>query len=917
VNAHLLTIHAVVDVSCRVYTRAQSPMIGRVLDRYRIESKLGEGGMGVVYQGRDMRLDRLVAIKVLPPDKLTDSGAAARFAHEARAASALNHPGIVTIHDIRSDAGTEFIVMEWIDGRTLTDLIPASGMRIADALGYAVQIADALSAAHGAGILHRDLKPSNIMVTRAGRIKILDFGLAKLLEPAEPTSEATTMARPLTEARMLVGTAAYMSPEQAEGKALDVRSDIFSFGAVLYELTTGQRAFTGTSSLSVLGKILNEEPQPPSALVASIPLELDRIILRCLRKDPARRFQSITDLKLALEDLAAAQPSVRQPQIVHAPVSLQRWMWVAVVVTIVIAAYAGWNRLEPAAPTEPLRAEALTTLPGAELYPSLSPDGNYVAFTWSGPKQDNTDVYVQQVGAGAPLRRTSDTQNDYNPVWSPDGKWIAFLRGDPSTPLGRSRRELRVMPPLGGTERKLIDVRVQEATANPVYLTWCPDSSCLIVTDTMGDGKPDGLVVVSLESGERKALTTPQPPVMADTNPSVSPDGRTLLFVRRTTWGGGVLHVLPIARDLTAAGDARPLTAPSVTPECATWMPDGQSILFSTAPFAGSAAIWKIPASGGAAERLPFVGEDGMMPSLSRPQGGRPARLVYVRSFTDENIWRIDTPAVGAAASALPVVTIASTKADIHPQLSPDGRRVAFTSTRSGSWEIWTSDLDGANAIQLTSLKAPTGTGAPRWSPDGQQIVFASDAEGQFDIFLIPANGGRPRNITSHPAFDHVPAFSHDGQSIYFSSARSGTFQVWKVPVEGGAPAQITTDGGWISRESPDGKDLYFSPTGAIGARTQFWRMPTSGGRSVKIVDDVANLTFEVLDRGIYYLDQTAGETRVQFFDFATLRRQIVARNLGDNTEIGGFAASTDGRILLYGRLDSAVDDLMLVQNIR
>jgi Tol biopolymer transport system component/tRNA A-37 threonylcarbamoyl transferase component Bud32 len=893
-------------------------MIGRTLDRYRIESKLGEGGMGVVYKGHDDRLGRAVAIKILPPEKLTDANAKERFIREAKAASALNHPGIVTVHDIRSDADSDFIVMEWINGQTLADLIPSKGLPVAQLLRYAIQIADALAAAHRAGILHRDLKPSNVMVTDDGRIKILDFGLAKLLDPTDSGSDATTFAAPLTEARTLLGTAAYMSPEQAEGHKLDARSDIFSFGAVLYEMATGVRPFGSGSSLSILSRILHDDPRPPTEVNTSIPAELERTILRCLRKDPGRRYQTMADLRAALEDLNVETAAGGQTRSAM-PVTWPGRRMAAALLPIALAAagYLAWQRWRPAEPAEPLRASALTTFPGQELYPSLSPDGNYVAFTWTGPRQDNTDVYVQQIGAGSPLRLTTDARNDYNPVWSPDGRWIAFLRGDPSTPLGTSDRELRLIPPLGGPERKVADVRVQEFTDRPEYLTWCPDSACVIVTDSTGEGKPDALFVIALDTGDKKQLTTSEAPVLGDTNPAVSQDGRSLLFLRRATFGFGDLYVLPLRRDMTAAGQPRRIAISRVTPDHASWLPNGEEILISPGAFTGGAALWRVPAAGHREpERLPFVGEDGVMPAFSRPQAGRPGRLVYVRSLIDDNIWRVNTAAAAAAASSPPVVAIASTKSDIHPQLSPDGRRVAFTSTRTGAWQIWVSDLDGSNALQLTTLPTRTGTGAPFWSPDSQQIVFASDAEGQFDIFVVGSGGGKVRNITSHPAFDHVPIFSHDGQWIYFSSTRSGQFQVWKIPASGGSPVQVTKDGGWLSRESPDGSYLYFTPTGAIGAATQFWRIPTSGGQAVKVADGVLNMPFEVLSHGIYYLEQPS-DARIRFFDFESRRSMTVASNLGDYTLIGGFAASRDGRTLLYAKRDSSVDDLMIVDNLR
>jgi Tol biopolymer transport system component/tRNA A-37 threonylcarbamoyl transferase component Bud32 len=898
-------------------------MIGSTLGHYYIECTLGEGGMGVVYKARDERLNRSVAIKTLPPDRVADPVVRQRFMQEARAAGALNHPGIVTIHDIRTDGGTDFIVMEYIDGTTLDRLIPPTGLSTAQALDYGVQITDAVARAHEAGIVHRDLKPSNVMVTSNGRIKVLDFGLAKLLETASAANQSTTVAA-LTEARALLGTVDYMSPEQAEGRKLDARSDVFSFGAMLYEMVTGRRPFAGDSPLALLSKIVNEEPQAPRALAASTPPELDRTILRCLRKDPGRRYQTMADLKVTLEDLREETASGAHVPRFERRLPPRRWVAaVSLVATLaVVAAFFAWQGRRTAEPQEPLRAVSLTTFRGEELYPALSPDGNHVVFTWNGPRQDNTDVYVQQIGAGSPLRLTTDPRSDYNPVWSPDGRWIAFLRGEPATPLGRSDREIRLIAPLGGPERKLADIRVQEITVNPVFLAWCPDSACVIVTDTMGEGKPDALFVIPLDTADKRPLTSPASPVLADTNPVPSPDGRTLLFLRRSTWAFGELHVLSLRQDVTPAGEPRHIPVRQVRFEHATWLPDGTGILAATPALAGEGSLWRLAADGsGEPARLPFVGEDGVMPAFSRALPGKPARLIYVRSSIDTNIWRFDSPGVGLPAVSQPTIAMASTKQDIHPRLSPDGRRLAFTSTRSGAWEIWVCNLDGSDPVQLTSLNAPTGTGAPHWSPDGRLIAFASDAEGQFDIYVVPSTGGKPRNITSHPAIEHVPTFSRDGRWIYLSSSRSGRFEVWRMPATGGEPVQVTRDGGWISEESVDGSSLFFMPTAAIGAPTALWRVPTAGGQAVKVLDGAINVPFVASARGVYYLDMPSIEPRLQFFEFATRRVTTIARGLGPTPESGyssadlGFHVSDDGRVIVFGRRDSSVDDLMLVEN--
>ncbi len=876
-----------------------------MIDHYRIEVKLGEGGMGVVYQARDTHLDRLVAIKVLPPDKVADPGRKQRFVQEAKAASALNHPNIVTIYDIRSEGGVDFIVMEYIAGRTIEEAIASGGMRTAQVLKYAVQISDAVAKAHGAGILHRDLKPSNIMITEEGRVKILDFGLAKLLEPADDSPEAATRtARGLTEEGAVLGTAAYMSPEQAEGRKLDGRSDIFSFGAVLYEMVTGRRPFTGDSRLSVLSKILNEDPKPPGQLAASIPPELDKIVLRCLRKDPARRYQTMADLKVALEDVEEESASGSQVQPVPAQAqSRWRWAWAALLPVLLVAGYFAWRGWRAPQNAEPLRAIALTTFPGAVLYPSFSPDGNHVAFTWNGPKQDNSAIYVQQIGAGSPLRLTTDPRNDYNPVWSPDGRWIAFLREQSQG----GNAELRLIPPLGGPERKLADIWVRGAlVAKPVYLAWCPDSNCLVVTDSQGEGKPEALFVISLETGEKRQLTNPQLPVLGDTNPAVSPDGRSLVFRRNLAFASGELYRLPLGERLTPDGEPRRLALATRDAEYLTWMPDSKEILYSA-----RGSLWRLAASGESPPaRLPFVGEDGRMPVISRPQPGSPPRLVYVRSFNDTNIWRVETPAPGAPSATPPVVAISSTRVDATPQFSPDGRRVVFTSNRSGDSEIWVSDRDGSNAVQLTSMGR---SATPRWSPDGQLIAFDSNLEGHYEIYVIPASGGKPRRLTYHSANDHVPSFSRDGHWIYFSSDRTGDYQIWKIPASGGEAVQVTHNVGFVAFESPDGAYVYYTQTPL--APSALWRLPVSGGQPVKVLEGVVWQAFVVLERGIYYIDRPSGEFRLQFFEFATGRSTTVARNLGDIRNV--LTASRDGRTILYSRVDSSVDDLMLVENFR
>jgi eukaryotic-like serine/threonine-protein kinase len=891
-------------------------MIGKVYGHYQIEAKLGQGGMGVVYKARDTRLNRPVAFKMLPPDKTDDPGRIQRFIQEAKAASALNHPNIITIYDISTGNDLDFIAMEFVPGKTLDQLIPIKGLREAQTLQYAVQIADGLAKAHGAGILHRDLKPNNIMVTDDNRVKILDFGLAKLIEPLTPSDDAATVtARHLTNAGAVLGTAPYMSPEQAEGRKLDGRSDIFSFGSMLYEMATGQKSFKADSPVGSLAKILHEDPKPPRELNGAISPELEKIILRCLRKDPARRYQTMADLKVALEDIQQ-ESSIQQKHSKSGSLS-RRLLWSALPLVLLTLGFLFWFQSRTKESREPLRAAPLTTLPGVTRYPSFSPNGNYIAFSWSGAKKDNPDIYVQQIGSGSPLRLTTNPSNDYNPVWSPDDRWIAFLRSQ--SQIGHS--ELLLVPPLGGPERKLSDIHIGAGTlVAPPYLAWCPDSSCLVVTNSPGEGKSDALFVISLDTGEKRQLTNPQPPVSGDTNPAISPDGNSLIFRRMANLFTGELYLLPLKNGITPASDPRRLTLPELDAEHPAWMPDSKEIIFSA-----RAKLWRLKVTGQSTpSRLPFVGEDGIMPVVAPPKSGRSARLVYVRSFRDDNLWRIETSAAGTKASSSPIVSISSTRADSMPQLAPDNRRVAFTSDRSGTFEIWLTDFDGSNAVQLTFIEA-RASGYPHWSPNGEQIVFHSNRGGQWDIYGIPAAGGKPRNLTAHPAADSFPNYSRDGQWIYFNSNRLGAQHIWKMPADGGSAVKATNHLGLAPQESQDGSFLYYVTT--IDEPSALWRVPISGGIAEKVLEGVFLANYVVLEKGIYYIarptgqrgvfydDKPTGETLLQYFDFATKETTTVAENLG-SVDLP-LAASTDGRLILFSRMDSSIEDLMIVENFQ
>ena len=889
-------------------------LTGIRLGVYEVQAPLGAGGMGVVYRALDTNLHRPVAIKFLS-DALANPAARRRFQREAQTASSLNHPHILTVHDAGELDGRQYLVTELVDGGTLRDWTRGAKRNWRQTIELLTGVADGLATAHDAGILHRDIKPENILITKSGYAKLADFGLAKLYEGAV-SDQAPTAIDMRTGPGVIAGTAAYMSPEQALGQRLDVRSDIFSFGVVLYEALAGRRPFTGPSDLDVVHAIAHRAADP---LPEELPLPLRMVVEKALEKDPADRFQSMRDMVVDLRRLVRQREETAPALATGAPTRARHWRasvaaLVVVAAVLLVAGFFVWRAWRSPAITEPLQAVSLTTLSGAELYPSFSPDGSQMAFTWAGPKQDNQDIYVQLIGSGSPLRLTNDPLSDYNPVWSPDGRWIAFFRGQPPAPTGIRNRELRLIPPLGGPERKLADIRGHDFPAlsfdniAATYVAWSSDSKSLVVTDSPGEGQPDALFVVSLESGEKRRLTNPQPPLAADTTPAVSPDGRSLVFLRRTSWGSGELHLLSLGNGVTADGEPRRLTLAELRADYPAWLPDSNEIIFSA-----KHGLWRLDVNGRSIPtRIPYVGEDGAMPTISRPQPGKPARLVYVRSFVDTNMWRIETSAPGAPASSAPVRAISSTKAEYHLRFSPDGSRVAFQSGRSGDAEIWISEPDGSNAVQLTSMAAQT-TMCPYWSPDGQLITFSSNPDGEFDIYVVPAAGGKPRRLTSHPAIDICSTFSRDGRWIYFSSMRSGDYRVWKMPAAGGDAVQVTPNqGGGGAIESPDGRSIYYNSVSVAGS---VWRLPTSGGEPVKIVDGVVWFNYSLIDKGLYYIDRLGDETRLQYLNFVTGKTTTVARNLGEVS--AGLTTSPDGRTILFTRVDGSADDLMLVENFR
>jgi Tol biopolymer transport system component/predicted Ser/Thr protein kinase len=886
-------------------------MVGKTISHYKILAKLGEGGMGVVYKAEDTRLERTVALKFLASQVLESEEAKTRFFHEAKAAAALDHPNVCTVYEVDEADGQTFIAMAYIDGPSLKQKIAERPLKLTEALEIAIQVGQGLQAAHEKRIVHRDIKSGNVMVTARGQAKIMDFGLAHLGERTKITKTGST-----------VGTPAYMSPEQAQGRPVDRRSDIWSLGVVLYEMATGRLPFEGEREEAMLYSILNDEPEPITAQRVGVPTELDRIVAKALAKGPEERYPHVEDMLVdlrALRKLVESTARMKAVSKVTAPRLARRdLLWGGTLVVVVAAAtVAIWYfRSTSQEPAHPLNPVPFTSYAGSETQPSFSPDGNQVAFAWKQEQKSDYDIYVKLPGSGEPLRLTDNSADDMSPVWSPDGRHVAFYRRWPD------RAAVYSVSSLGGSERKLADLVGGPLPRGWAWvqaqLAWSPDGESLAFEDKNSPKDPSHIYLLSLETHERRQLTADSEGLVRRWRPTFSPDGRTLAFVG---WKGGQsvadIYLLPVT-----GGEPRRLTFDNKGIAGLAWTPDGREIVFSS-DRAGELNLWRISASGGTPKRLAWAGEFSHSPAIS--QQGR--RLVFARFQLDTNIYRAEVRALTDQRKPATKL-IASTRRDENPYYSPDGKRIVFASNRSGNVELWVCDSDGSNPVQLTSFGGPE-VGAPwgGWSPDGKRIAFDSNLKGNWDVYVIDAEGGSPRPLTTHPGVDTRGNWSPDGRWIYFCSDRTGSSQVWTVPAEGGASVQVTKQGGWTPMVSPDGKFVYYSKT---TGPSSLWRVPAEGGEEVLVLPDYRRSSagnWIPVDDGIYFADWEESGLRysvflsatkgwIKFLDFNTGRVTKVMP-VGTLWGASTLAISPDGRWFLYTQFDDYGHDLMLVENFQ
>jgi Tol biopolymer transport system component len=852
--------------------------------------------MGEVYLARDTRLNRLVAIKTLLPSFAADEGRLKRFLQEAKVTSALNHPNIGHLYEIGEVDGTYYLALEYIEGPTLGARLRSGPLPLAELLDLAVQAADALAEAHSRGVLHRDIKPDNLMIDRRGQLKVLDFGLARM-EAEAPADTSATLTQALTNPGVVMGTPRYMSPEQALGRPLDGRSDLFSLGVVLYQMATGALPFHGQTTPELTNAIINHAPLPPIQVNPQVPAELERIVLRAIEKDPGMRYQSAADLRSDLKRLKRDTESGQQAATAAIPVAAPparagKLIWISAAVLLVAATAASFVLLRPKPVPKAGGEITLTpilTSPTREVQPAISPDGRTVAYAWDGEPGKNFDIYVKLIDAGNPLRLTDTPENENWPLWSPDGKYVAFQRekGD--------RVQLVLIPSLGGVERILIDqAQVREAESGGMRLLygWHPDGKSIAYVSS-GSPEPMGIMSVEIESGTRRRLTTAPTGIYSEAAPVFMGDGSQLAYIRFQQFLSGSVELFDLKTNhsrtvLASMGSIRTMARLNE-----------HELLIS--PGSGlNVRLLRLDEGVTRASGLP-VGT--RFPSVS----ANGQRMLVEQASVDYNIWHAAVDGKGRGGA--PALWIGSTYADYDPRYRPQGDRIAFVSRRTGQSAVWLSDRDGRNQQPLAGGAAG---GSLNWSPDGQWLAYDGRVNFVAQIWIVSAQGGAPRQLTMDQFENIVPSWSHDGQWIYYSSMRTGRLEVWRIPAAGGASEQITTQGGFDPIESADGAYLYFSRSREEPALV---RRAKDGTEEV-LIPKLSGRFWTLAKDGVYFA--SAAKDRLLFFDLASRKtREVLPITKPILLTQRHISVSPDGKELLWVQVDAESSDIMLVENYR
>ena len=876
---------------------------GTRLGPYEVLAPLGAGGMGEVYRARDSRLGRDVAIKVLPAEVASDPDRLKRFEREARSASALNHPNIVTIYDIGQADAVSYIAMELVQGEPLRSALLEGALPVRRFLQIATQLAEGLAKAHAAGIIHRDLKPENVMVTEDGIVKILDFGLAKLTEPVASDSRMT-MAATLagaTEEGIVLGTVGYMSPEQALGKAVDYRSDQFSLGAILYEMTAGRRAFARGSPPETLAAIIREEPEPIAALNPKCPVPVRWMIERCLSKDARSRYASTEDLARDLATTrdhlseAASQPGILPVE--PAPVRRRRlWMPAAVLAAILaVAAVAAWQFRQSdffwKNPLAEARFTRLTDWEGSELDAAISSDGRLVTFL--SDRDGVFDAWVNQLGSGEFRNLTGgqfpDLFNDdvRNVGFSDDDShvWIRVARKGPAGAPGKP--DVWFVPTMGGTARPFL--------ADATLAVWSRDRS-RIVYHTTDPGDP---LYVADANGTNPRQIFIEKPGIHNHYPIWSPDGRFIYFVR----GIPTTYDMDLWRIPSTGGEPERLTNHHARVAYPAPL-DAHTVVYTATSEAGS-SLYLLDTRRRITHRVSFGLEEYI--SVGAARDGR--RLVATVANPSQNLWTV--PVLDHVASEseakrfeLPVVRAAA------PRFGPD--YLLFLSSKGTSNGLWKFKEGAASELWRGSEGAVVA--APAISPDGTQIAFATRKEGRSQLFLMSADGLNVRPVAESVEVREAPSWSPDSKWLAVSASEGKANPLLKIPVAGGTPVRFVEGVTYNPVWSPDGSLIVY--TASQGGPYYQVKAVSVDGRPIPIPEMRVRFggnRYRFLPGG-KALVVMQGQFRRQNFWQLDLQTQRL-RQLSDlrpGFDMKSFDVSPDGKQILFDRYRENSDVVLI-----